>query len=60
MNIDLWLKPLGILTYLLLLATLIGGLTRVKLQYHKLLAYTTLGVASLHGGLIIYLTYFAK
>ena len=54
------LKPLGILTYLLLLATLLGGLKRIKLQYHRTLAYTTLAVASLHGGLILYLTYFAK
>ena len=60
MDIDILLKPLGILTYLLLLATLIGGLKRVKLQYHKALAFTTLGVASIHGGLILYLTYFAR
>jgi hypothetical protein len=60
MDIDLLLKPLGILTYFLLLATLLGGLKRVKLQYHKILAFTTLAVASLHGGLIVYLTYLDK
>ena len=50
--------PLGILTYLMVLITLISGLRRVKIQNHQLLAYITIALASCHATLIIYLKYF--
>ena len=52
--------PLGILTYTLLLATILSGLFRVKLKlkvkHHKLLALLTIILATIHAGIIIYLT----
>ena len=47
------IKPLGILTYIMILTTLITGLRRIKLSYHQLLAYATLLVASLHACLVL-------
>lgn len=51
--------PLGILTYLTATTTLITGLKRVNVNIHKILAYLTLGLATLHAGLVIYLKYFS-
>jgi len=49
--------PLGIITYLLVLLTVISGRFRgrlkLKLAHHKLLAYLALGLASLHGALVL-------
>lgn len=51
---------LGILTYTLLLATILSGLFRVKLKlkfkYHKLLALLAIFMATIHAGTVIYLT----
>ena len=50
---------LGILTYTLLLATILSGLFRVKLKlkfkHHKLLALLTIILATIHAGTVIYL-----
>ena len=60
MNLARFVIPLGILTYTLLLATILSGLIRVKLKlklkYHKLLALFTIITATMHAGIIIYLT----
>ncbi|MDD4179497.1 MAG: hypothetical protein PHH14_05560 [Candidatus Margulisbacteria bacterium] len=60
MDIELTIKSLGILTYLLALSTLLTGLKRTKLSIHRTLAFTTLALATLHGAIVIYLTFFAR
>lgn len=60
MKIVLLVKPLGILTYLLAMSTIVSGLKRIELRYHHALAFTTIAIATLHGGLIVYLTFFVK
>ena len=60
MDLGWFVILLGILTYTLLLATILSGLFRVKLKlklkHHKLLALLTIILATLHAGIIIYLT----
>ncbi|MFA5113900.1 MAG: hypothetical protein WC529_06375 [Candidatus Margulisiibacteriota bacterium] len=46
-------KLLGITTYALVLLTLLTGLRRVKLQYHRWIAYAAITAATIHGVLII-------
>ena len=58
MNIGSFIVPLGILTYTMAAITLLSGLFRAKLKNHKLLAYITIALATLHGGLVIYLKFF--
>jgi hypothetical protein len=58
MNIGSFIVPLGILTYTMAATTLLSGLLRAKLRNHKLLAYITIALATLHGGLVIYLKFF--
>lgn len=55
MIMELWrfVKPLGIITYVLILLTLIGGLFRWKLKYHKMLAISALILASIHALIVI-------
>ena len=52
--------PLGILTYILVLAAILSGLFRsklkLKLKHHKLLALLAIVLATMHAGIIIYLT----
>jgi len=43
-----FIKPLGIIAYCLLWATLLSGLLRLKVSYHKILAIISLIIASLH------------
>jgi hypothetical protein len=44
---------LGIVTIALLLCTAASGLMGVKLQWHKALAFITVAVALVHGGIVI-------
>jgi hypothetical protein len=50
-------KPLGIVTYSCLVLTFLAGFFRAKLKLkpkrHKLLAWVTVGLASLHALLVI-------
>ena len=59
MNLGRFVIPLGILTYVLLSATILSGFFRAKLQlklkHHKLLALLTIVLATMHAGIIIYL-----
>lgn len=56
MNVFALIRPLGILTYTFLLITVIAGLRRWNLKYHRLLAFITLALATLHAALVIYAT----
>ena len=58
MNISEFIVPLGILTYSLVLVTALSGIFRIKLKNHRLLALIAVALATLHGGLVIYLKYF--
>jgi len=60
MNIFEAIKPLGILTYLLVLFTLLTGLRRAKLSLHTTLAFATISLATIHGAIVIYLTFLAR
>ena len=53
MNIYALIKPLGIITYTLVLITLISGLKGWKLKYHKILGITALLLATMHALLVI-------
>lgn len=46
--------PLGILAYIMLLITIISGVRRINLKYHKILAFITIALATLHAALVIY------
>jgi hypothetical protein len=48
-------KILGIVTYTLVLLTLLTGLKRAKLQFHQWLVYAAIAAATIHGTLIILL-----
>ena len=60
MDLDRFVIPLGVLTYTLLLAAILSGLFRaklkLKLKHHKLLALLAIILATMHAGIIIYLT----
>ncbi|OGC04843.1 hypothetical protein A2276_02630 [candidate division WOR-1 bacterium RIFOXYA12_FULL_43_27] len=58
MNLGGLVVPLGIITYFLVLLTILSGLLHFKLNYHKTLAALTILFASLHAGLIIYFKFF--
>jgi len=45
--------PLGIITYLMVLITVISGLYRVKLKTHKWLAAITILLATLHAIVVL-------
>ncbi|UCD83585.1 MAG: hypothetical protein JSU92_09785 [Deltaproteobacteria bacterium] len=45
--------PAGITTYGSLLMTIIAGLRRWKLKYHRLLAILTITFATVHAGIVI-------
>jgi Mg2+ and Co2+ transporter CorA len=53
------IKPLGIATYTFVIMTFLAGLFRaklkLKLKYHKTLAWITVSLASLHGLLVFWL-----
>ncbi|MCU0641344.1 MAG: hypothetical protein MUC35_04570 [Candidatus Margulisbacteria bacterium] len=48
-------KILGIITYALVLTTVLSGLLRAKLSLHKALAIAAVTAATIHGGLILFL-----
>jgi len=50
--------PLGIVTYITALITIISGLKGIEIKKHKILAYITIALATLHASLVIYLNYF--
>ncbi len=52
--------PLGILTYILLTITMFMGLRifKVRFKIHRLFGILTFISASLHAGLVLYLSYF--
>jgi len=45
--------PVGITTYVSLLVTIIAGIRRWKLKYHRLLAILTIIFASIHATIVI-------
>jgi len=57
MEISKLIVPLGIATYTLVAATFLSGRFRAKLHlklaHHKLLAFTALGLATIHGALVL-------
>lgn len=57
MNLGNLIIPLGITTYVFVLITIISGLRRWKLKFHKVLAIATITFASLHALLVI-ISYF--
>lgn len=59
MSIAKFIVPLGILTYSLAVTTVVSGLLHVKLENHKLIAFITIALATLHIGLVIYLKFFS-
>ena len=62
MDVYRFVVPLGIATYLFLLATILTGLLRrrFKFRYHKTLALITISLATLHAGVILYSTYWPR
>lgn len=46
---DAIIIPLGIITFILVLATLLMGLKTVNVKYHKLVAFLAISFAVLHG-----------
>jgi hypothetical protein len=46
--------PLGILTYTMLLITIVSGIRRINMQHHKMLAFTTIALATIHAAVVIY------
>lgn len=57
MEISELIEPLGITTYVFVMLTFLAGLLRaklkLKLKYHKALAWTAVSLASLHGLLVV-------
>jgi hypothetical protein len=57
MEISKLIVPLGIVTYVLVAATFFSGRFRAKLHLklalHRRLAYTALGMATVHGALVL-------
>jgi len=53
MNLYIFIKPLGIITYLCLLTTLSMGLFRWQFKYHKKMAIITLIFATIHALLVL-------
>jgi len=53
MNLGNLIIPLGITTYVFVLITIMLGLRRWKLKFHKVLAIATITFASLHALLVI-------
>ena len=53
---DLWqfIKPLGIITYVLLIVTVLSGMMRWKFKYHKILGVATLVMATAHVLIVIF------
>jgi hypothetical protein len=56
-TITIWL---GVVTYILLVATILVGSRIIKTSFkrHKLLAFTTLILATVHASLFVYMNFF--
>ncbi|MFH1415668.1 MAG: hypothetical protein ABIH89_06255 [Elusimicrobiota bacterium] len=54
MEIYQFVKPLGILTYLMVAVTILSGLFKWKLKRHKLLAILTMAIATAHALIVIF------
>lgn len=54
MEIYTLIKPLGIITYVLLIFAALSGILRWKLKNHKLLAILALLLASIHAVIVIF------
>ncbi len=52
-DIHTLIAPIGFLTYLFLIATVLSGKKRMKLKYHRMLAISTIILATTHWGLIM-------
>jgi Mg2+ and Co2+ transporter CorA len=57
MEITELIKPLGIVTYVFVILTFLVGMFRaklkLKLKHHKIMAWTAVTLASLHGLLVL-------
>jgi len=53
MDLDILIIPLGILTYAMVIATIISGLRMINIKHHKLLAYLTISLATFHAVLVL-------
>ncbi|MFC2061602.1 hypothetical protein ACFLUV_03740 [Elusimicrobiota bacterium] len=49
-----YVKPLGIITYILLLLTVISGKLKWKLKHHRILAIAALIIATVHALIVIF------
>jgi len=56
-TITIWL---GVVTYCFLVTTILVGSRIIKISFkrHKLLAFITLTIATIHAGLFVYLNFF--
>jgi|UniRef100_A0A7C6AGH4 hypothetical protein len=54
------IKPLGIITYISILLAVLTGLRiiRVNIKWHRLIAFIGIIGATIHGLIVLYLTYF--
>uniref|UniRef100_A0A7V0Z6D4 Uncharacterized protein n=1 Tax=candidate division WOR-3 bacterium TaxID=2052148 RepID=A0A7V0Z6D4_UNCW3 len=54
------IKPLGIITYISILLAVLTGLRIIKLniKWHRLIALLGIIGATIHGLIVLYLTYF--
>lgn len=53
MELYKFIKPLGILTFSLLLLTATSGLLKWKLKLHKAIAMCAVGLAGIHGLIVL-------
>ena len=53
MEVARLIGPLGIITYSLLLFTVLSGVLKWQMKTHKLIAGITLALATIHGLLVI-------
>lgn len=62
MNLYGLVLPLGIITYILLLMTILTGIRviKMKVKYHKLFGFLALIAATAHASIIIYLNYLSN
>ena len=53
MGLYSFIKPFGIITYLLLIMTAVSGMMGWKLKHHKMLAIIAIIMATLHAAIVI-------
>jgi hypothetical protein len=56
------LVPFAVLTYILFVVTILMGVRviRVSLKVHRLFGFISIGLATIHAIVMIYITYFCK